>query len=150
MFIPDGSDIDYDSEKSLKGRYSWGWLGDSVANTGWTDVEQKQAVISRLKSLQASKHHMGHHDCEVCLRNQGIDNPRRAARNYEEWLKRQDGPKPPKPEIVSFNGSYLIQYEGMELRCPAGVEHYIEKHDYNPGHFVVDAILNGKEVTNDS
>ena len=147
MFIPDGSDIDYHSEKSLKGRYSWGWLGDFVPQSGWNDLQQKRAVISRLRSFKATMHHMGVHDCKICVEEQGGEpQVRYAARTYREWLKRQEDPKPPKVEIFTFNGSYLIDFEGKRLRCPAGVEHYIEEHDYNPGSFVIDAILHGKEV----
>ena len=151
MFIPDGSDLDYNNKESLKGRYSWGWLGDTVPTKGWTDLELKDKVISRLKTLDRKfhiMHHMGHHDCEICMKEQGgKDQVRRAARTYREWLDRQEGPEPPTFEVFSFNGSYVIDFQGKKLRCPAGVEHYIEVHDYNPGSFVTQAILEGKFQT---
>lgn len=142
MFIPDGSNVDYDGKATLN-RYSWGWLGDTVPSTGWKSQKLKNEVLSRLKSFTPQIYHRGFHECEICLCHQEAGK-QKAARNYEEWLERSKTAKH-QVDIATFNGSYLIRYGKFTLRSPAGVEHYIEEHDYNPGPFVIEAILNGKE-----
>ena len=133
MYIPDWSTEDYDKQDSPN-RYSWGWLGDKVPREkrGWNDPQLKKKVIRHLKDLSSQDftggvivlHHMGHHNCEIC----------EAAKT-----KRERG--------SSFNGSLVITYKDREFRCPAGVEHYIEKHDYNPGEEVIEALFNGTYLT---
>jgi len=149
MFIEDGSNIDYDTKESLHKRYSWGWLEGEVSKCGWKDLDLKRKVVDRLKTLKTCMYHMGHHTCQICLNKQKGENlfkTVRAAKSYQEWLERLNTPHSPGPDTKTFNGSYLIGYQGLELRCPVGVEHYIEKHDYNPGSFVIDAVLSGTDL----
>ncbi len=126
MYIPDGSTQDYDKGGPAN-RYSWGWLGDKVPieKTGWKDSGLKSRVVSLLhakKNDYIVMHHMGSHDCEVC------------------------GKSKPKKQYQG-NGSFLITHAGLEFRCPAGVIHYIEEHDYNPGYQVIEALFEGRWKT---
>ena len=147
MFIEDGSDIDYSGNKRKPGRYSWGWLGDTVPENkcGWQDRALKKRVIKRLRqitsamedkvssdgeSYQQHKYrvheHMGHHNCEVCSKT---INPKK--RDYK----------------LGWNGSILINYKSKEYRAPWAVVHYIDRHNYNPGAEVIDVLFNGTLVT---
>ena len=147
MFIEDGSDIDYNSKERKPGRYSWGWLGDTVleGKCGWQDRALKKRVIKRLRqivstmedkissdgeSYQQLKYcvhqHKGHHVCEVCSKDV---NPKK--RDYK----------------LGWNGSILINYKSKEYRAPWAVVHYVNRHDYNPGAEVIDVLFNGTLVT---
>lgn len=163
MYIEDGSNTDYDTKEPMKKRYSWGWIGDHIPpdKVGWADATLKKRIIQQLKEWDEAfewftfdgekykkpiyrvKEHCGWHDCEICLRDiSEKDEKRKAAKNYEEWLKRKIKDNE-YPQVRTFNGSFLIQHNGLEFRCPAGVHHYVEDHDYNPGDIVIEAILNG-------
>lgn len=148
MYIPDGSELDYDTRRNLTpeelkdplkipddftscdkiaGRYSFGWLGDNVpdSNKGWEDKKLKQKVLDLLNSdldKFVIMQHCGWHDCEICQK-EGKDN---------------------NEDNCKWNGSYVINYNEKEYRCPESVKHYIEEHDYNPGEEVIEALFNGK------
>lgn len=122
MYIPDGSQQDY-SDSWKENRYSWGWLGDCVNpnQKGWLDGQLKSQVIDKLFNMKdhVVEHHFGTHDCELCQ-----------AENRDR--------------SYSGNGSFLIDWDDIEYRCPEMVGHYIEAHDYNPGATVIEVIFNGK------
>ncbi len=146
MKIEDGSDVDYDSKESKKNRYSWGWLGSEVSKDklGWRDFDLKSKVIIYLRKIcfemydrtystgETYQHfkyrvisHMGHHNCEICPKDSKLDSD------------------------LGWNGSILIQHKDKEYRAPWSVVHYIERHDYNPGSEIIDALFNGKLLTYD-
>lgn len=148
MYIPDGTEYDYGnrSEEGLErikdgwirdaneylymrqvpGRYSWGWLGDTVPQNhqGWTDLSLKQKVLDHLKSMtykDCVMHHCGTHSCEIC----------------------------PGGSEAGFNGSLIIDYQGKQYRAPdpQAVAHYIEVHNYNPGEEVIEMLFAGRQWT---
>ncbi len=129
MQIPDGSRLDYSTDKTKWNRYSWGWLGDKVPekSRGWTDQTLKRKVVNRLQEM-AKGHtvlcHCGYHLCEICQKK-------------GRKLK----------EMIGMNGSFLIKHRSREYRCPAQVEHYILEHDYNPGPKPIAALFEGKWKT---
>lgn len=148
MFIPDGSGFDYDThvppppwmkgaEQSewlnehsherrwVIGRYSWGWLGDSVPpgfRGGW-NPEEKDRVLELLRERTKDSVillHCGSHECAICEKD--------GHREDMAWR---------------WNGSFIVTHGEISFRAPAAVGHYIEKHDYNPGGFVINALMNG-------
>jgi hypothetical protein len=107
-----------------KNLYMWGWLGDKVPNV-WEDETKKQQFLESLeKHDEADDYHCGFHCCEVCAK---------------ESLDRSSG--------GMFNGSVFVSHKDKVYRCPKGVEHYVEAHNYKPPKEVIDAIINGKNVT---
>jgi hypothetical protein len=120
MYIEDGSRQDYD-KVDIPNRYSWGWLGDKVPNCGWDDHLLKQRVLSKIAEM--SKDHVvmchcGFHACEICQAQGGPE-------HYD-------------------NGSFVIDWDGLQFRCPVMVGHYISEHDYFPGQKVMDALFGGE------
>ena len=155
MYIPDGSEVDYDSpsnpggpnpcnvdqradfhsyhdnwrnRQTVPGRYSFGWLGNFVpeGKLGWPDARLKELFLERLDELTR--------DCVV-----------KAHRGFHDCeICGRD-----KSDRWRWNGSFLIRYEGLEFRCPAAVGHYVEVHDYYPGKSAVFAVFKGTPKTAD-
>jgi len=144
VFIEDG--LQYDYRLGAKFQYAWGWLGDEVPidKQGWDDANLKQTVIARLleimntteefkedgKIYHRDKYRVhklkGWHDCEICERLSEV---------YDD--------------NIYWNGCICIKHQGREFRAPWAAVHYINRHDYNPGSEVIDALFHGKLVTYD-
>lgn len=125
MEIQDGSTQDYTENKDYRRPciYSWGWIGKTIPkSTNTLNEQEKSELIQKLKDInenytQVTDHYMGHHTCEICGENKH-----------------------------NFNGTVRIQYEGKIYSSPAGVHHYIEKHDYIPPQEVLNAIEKGNII----
>jgi len=111
--IPDGSHINYNSGGGEEdpNLYSWGWLGNTVPGDGWNDLPSKELFLNCIMSLKIHSQYYGTHTCEIC------------------------------GELGISNGSRTFTFEGISYQCPAGVDHYIQNHDYRPPKEVRDAVV---------
>lgn len=114
-FIPDGNSIDYDRGRGVNPAtkfYAWGWVGHFVSNCNeWKDENQKQKFLQALFAIPVENVCRGSHDCDIC------------------------------GKVSISNGTRTLIINGYTFRCPAGVDHYINHHDYVPPQIVIDAFL---------
>lgn len=131
MFIPDGSNTDYAGDYRRFGYplfnniFAWGWLGATVPHNDNPITDEKiKTICDALRNICAKNKKVdlfcGFHLCEICLKN-------------GQELK----------NCGCFSGSIKIDYNKKVYCCPAGVEHYIEDHEYIPPHEAIDAVLHG-------
>ena len=124
MYIKDGSNLEYNSRTESEHTYSWGWLGDEVESSGWDSEDLKKQVIEKLSDLgydNTVAHTRGIHICGICSK---------------------DG----KSQGMG-NSTIKISYNGKIYSAPSDVVHYIEAHDYKPDDVVIEAILNGRYLS---
>lgn len=114
-FIPDGSTIDYDRARGINPAtqfYAWGWVGHFVASCNeWKNSKQKRDFLKALFAIPVKNRCRGSHDCAIC------------------------------GDTNISNGTRTLITNTHTFRCPAGVDHYINHHNYVPPQIVIDAFL---------
>lgn len=117
MYIADGSSYDYDATVQWDyAFYAWGWLDKQVIDRDWGSGREKYNFLQEL--VEAPIIHKSYMGTHQC-------------RICDQDLGQ---------------GSKVIISKGVHYKCPAGVAHYIEKHNYCPPPEVVRAFLGEHQV----
>lgn len=106
-----------------------GWLEHKGFPTGTIPKECIDALVGALRGGVFSDGYRGYHDCTLCG----------AAFPQIKWKRRTIG--------LQGHGHYLVQLGQVVYMAPALLLHYILDHEYRPPDEFLEAVTNGRFLT---
>jgi len=111
-----------------------GWLGSTIPTRGVTPPDCIDRLVQAIDLRPSEVIHdlmRGYHNCDICGES----------RVTISWRERE--------HEVGAVGHHLVKRDRVLYFCPGFILHYILHHEYRPPDEFVDAVRDGRFLTND-